>query len=221
MRFRDRQDAGQRLATLLEGALDSDAVILALPRGGVPVAAEVAQRLGLELDVLLVRKLGMPCHEELAMGAIAAGGATVFNHDLMTQLLIKPEAVAQVKERELRELQRREQVYRGGRPMPLLQGREVVVVDDGLATGATMRAAVQALRQYQPRRLVVAVPVAPPETVAQLEQEADAVFCLLTPGAFFGVGYWYENFTQTTDNEVLMLLEAARQRQEGEGGQAL
>lgn len=211
MRFRDRQDAGQRLAALLEGGIGAGAIVLALPRGGVPVAAEVAQRLGLELDVLLVRKLGVPGHEELAMGAIATGGAMVLNEELLAQLLIEPTAVERVRERERRELQRREQAYRSGRPMPALQGRQVVLIDDGLATGATMRVAVKALRQYQPQRVVVAVPVAPPEAVAELEREADEVICLLTPTSFFGVGYWYEDFSQTSDDEVRTLLRAAPQ----------
>lgn len=214
MRFSDRQDAGQRLADLLERRVAADALLLALPRGGVPVAAVIAQRLDLELDVLLVRKLGVPGHEELAMGAIAMGGIQVLNEELLAQLPVDPAVIETVRQREQRELQRREREYRGGRPAPRVQGREVVLVDDGLATGATMRAAVQALRQQQPKRLVVAVPVAPPETVMQLEQEADEVICLLAPSAFFGVGYWYEDFSQTSDNEVRMLLRTARQQDE-------
>jgi putative phosphoribosyl transferase len=216
MRFRDRRDAGQRLAALLEGYVRSDAVVLALPRGGVPVAIEVAERLGAEMDLLLVRKLGVPGHEELAMGAIATGGAAVFNDALFDQLPIDRTAVEQVREREQRELERRERIYRGDRPMPALADREVVLVDDGLATGATMRAAVAALRQYRPRRIVVAVPVAPPETVAELEREADEVACLLTPTPFYGVGYWYEDFSQTTDDEVRALLQRDYRQHPGE-----
>lgn len=212
MRFIDRQDAGERLADLLERRVAADALVLALPRGGVPVAAVIARRLGLELDVLLVRKLGVPGHEELAMGAIATGGAQVLNQEVLAQLPIDPGMVEAVKQREQSELQRREQAYRGNRPMPRLQGREVILVDDGLATGATMRAAVQALQQYQPQRLIVAVPVAPPEAVLQLEQEADEVVCLLTPSVFYGVGYWYEDFSQTSDDEVRTLLRDARQQ---------
>lgn len=212
MRFIDRQDAGERLADLLERRVAADALVLALPRGGVPVAAVIARRLGLELDVLLVRKLGVPGHEELAMGAIATGGAQVLNQEVLAQLPIDPGMVEAVKQREQLELQRREQAYRGNRPMPRLQGREVILVDDGLATGATMRAAVQALQQYQPQRLIVAVPVAPPEAVLQLEQEADEVVCLLTPSVFYGVGYWYEDFSQTSDDEVRTLLRDARQQ---------
>ena len=206
MRFQDRRDAGRRLAALLAGQVGADALVLALPRGGVPVAAEVAGRLGLDMDVLLVRKLGVPGHEELAMGAIATGGAVVLNEDLLDQLQIGQAAIARVRAREQRELQRRERVYRGNRALPALAGREVVLIDDGLATGATMRAAVAALRQQRPRKIVVAVPVAPPETVAILEREADAVLCLLTPSPFYGVGYWYQDFAQTTDEEVCGLL---------------
>lgn len=210
MKFIDRQDAGRRLADVLAKRIAENALLLALPRGGVPVAAAIAERLGLELDVLLVRKLGVPGHEELAMGAIAMGGAQVLNEELLLQLPISPAAIETVKQREQQELQRREQLYRGNRPMPILQGREVVLVDDGLATGATMRVAVQALRQEQPARLLVAVPVAPPETVELLEQEADEVISLLTPESFFGVGYWYEDFAQTTDAEVQAILHDAQ-----------
>lgn len=207
MRFSNREDAGRQLANLVEGQVGPGAIVLALPRGGVPVAAEVAQRLRAPLDVLLVRKLGVPGHEELAMGAIASGGVRVFNEDLLARLNIDPAGVEQVQQDELRELQRRERLYRGDRPLPVLEGREVVLVDDGLATGASMRAALMALRQYRPRRIIVAVPVAPPETVAELEGEADQVICLLTPDAFFSVGAWYDDFTQTTDDEVRALLQ--------------
>lgn len=212
MRFQDRRDAGRRLAALLAGQVGADALVLALPRGGVPVAAEVAGRLGLDMDVLLVRKLGVPGHEELAMGAIATGGAVVLNEDLLDQLQIGQAAIARVRAREQRELQRRERVYRGNRALPALAGRELVLIDDGLATGATMRAAVAALRQQRPRKIVVAVPVAPPETVAILEREADAVLCLLTPSPFYGVGYWYQDFAQTTDEEVCGLLRHGGRR---------
>lgn len=212
MRFQDRRDAGRRLAALLAGQVGADALVLALPRGGVPVAAEVAGRLGLDMDVLLVRKLGVPGHEELAMGAIATGGAVVLNEDLLDQLQIGQAAIARVRAREQRELQRRERVYRGNRALPALAGREVVLIDDGLATGATMRAAVAALRQQRPRKIVVAVPVAPPETVAIVEREADAVLCLLTPSPFYGVGYWYQDFAQTTDEEVCGLLRHGGRR---------
>src|SRR5690625_4291340 len=172
-RFSDRVDAGRQLAGLLEGRVGPDAIVLALPRGGVPVAAEVARHLQLPLDVLLVRKLGVPGHEELAMGAIASGGVRVFNEDLLLRLAIEREHVTRVEEAEQRELKRREQAYRSDRPFPVLKDREILLVDDGLATGASMRAAIEALRQFQPARILVAVPVAPPETVADLESEAD------------------------------------------------
>lgn len=206
MRFSNRRDAGRRLANLLEGQVGSEAIVLALPRGGVPVAVEVAQHLKLPLDVLLVRKLGVPGHEELAMGAIASGGVRVLNESLLAQLRLDPTKVAQIQENEQQELQRREHAYRGDRPLPLLEGREVILVDDGLATGASMRAAIMTLLQHQPSRIVVAVPVAPPETIAELESQVDQVVCLLVPDAFFGVGSWYEDFTQTTDEEVRSLL---------------
>lgn len=205
-RFSDRVDAGRQLAGLLEGRVGPDAIVLALPRGGVPVAAEVARHLQLPLDVLLVRKLGVPGHEELAMGAIASGGVRVFNEDLLLRLAIEPEHVTRVEQAEQRELKRREQAYRSDRPFPVLKDREILLVDDGLATGASMRAAIEALRQFQPARILVAVPVAPPETVADLESEADEVISQLTPAAFYGVGYWYDDFTQTTDDEVTALL---------------
>lgn len=215
MRYVDRQDAGERLADLLERRVASGALLLALPRGGVPVAAVIAQRLGLEVDVMLVRKLGVPGHEELAMGAIATGGIEVLNHELVAQLGISPAAIERVKQKEAQEIARRERAYRGSRPMPQLAGREVVLVDDGLATGATMRAAVLALRQHRPRRIVVAVPVAPPDTVQLLEEEADEVICPLTPELFLGVGNWYEDFRQVSDDEVRTLLRIVWRQGEG------
>lgn len=207
MRFADRRDAGRRLAALVEGQVGPDVVVLGLPRGGVPVAAEVAQRLQAPLDVLLVRKLGVPGQEELAMGAIASGGVRVLNEDLLARLNIDPQQFDQVQESEQLELQRRERLYRGSSPMPALAQREVLLVDDGLATGASMRVAIMALRQHQPGRIVVAVPVAPPDTIAELEQEVDQVICLHAPDAFYGVGAWYDDFSQTTDDEVRSILQ--------------
>jgi predicted phosphoribosyltransferase len=209
MIFKDRIHAGKELGEALAGRLDGDLVVLGLPRGGVPVAAEVARILGAPQDVYLVRKLGLPGHEELAMGAIASGGVRVLNEDMVRRMGVSDEAVAAVAAREQQELERREEVYRGDRTPPDVAGRTVVVVDDGLATGSTMRAAVQALRALEPKRIVVAVPVAPPETCSLLEQEADMVVCLSTPDNFRGVGAWYENFSQTSDEEVLQALNRA------------
>lgn len=220
-RFQDRRDAGRQLAAALHqyrGA--ADAVVLALPRGGVPVAAEVAAALGLPLDLLLVRKLGTPGHEELAMGAIAAGGAMVLNDALFEQLSVSRDSLNAVIARERAELDRRDRTYRGDRPPAAVSGRSVILVDDGLATGATMRAGLQALRGQSPRRLVVAVPVAPPETVEQLESEADDVVCLLTPSPFYGVGYWYDDFAQTGDEEVRADLSRFRFGTAGPAGPA-
>lgn len=208
--FGDRVEAGQRLAkALLDYAGRDDVLILALPRGGVPVGYEVARRLGAPLDVAVVRKLGTPGQEELAMGAIAMGGARVLNTDVVRSLRIADDVIERVAEREQRELERREREYRGERPKPNVAGRCIILVDDGLATGATMRAAVAALRQLDPRQIVVAVPVAPPDTVARLRSEADKVVCLETPEPFFGVGQWYADFSQTTDEEVRRLLDEA------------
>lgn len=210
-RFRDRREAGHLLGESLAAAHGSEAIVLALPRGGVPVAYEVARRLGARLDILIVRKLGIPGHEEYAMGAIASGGVCVLNREVMRETGIPESALDAVLEREHRELERREQAYRGRRPALDVRGRTVVVVDDGLATGATMLAAVRALRQREPARLVVAVPVAPPDTCAALRQEADEVVCLRTPEPFHAVGLWYGAFPQTSDEEVQELLAAAGQ----------
>ena len=210
-RFRDRTDAGRRLAAELSSdyAARDDVRVLALPRGGVPVGYEVARALGAPLDVFLVRKIGVPGHEELAMGAIASGGVRVLTPRVVEELRIPGEVIDQVAEREARELERRERAYREGRPPPDVRGRDVILVDDGLATGATMRAAARALRHLQPRRVVVAVPVAAAETCRELLAEVDEVVCTLTPEPFYAVGLWYEDFSQTTDDEVRDLLARA------------
>jgi predicted phosphoribosyltransferase len=207
MRFADRRDAGRRLALALEEyAGRSDVVVLALPRGGVPVAFEVAQALSVPLDVFLVRKLGVPGHDELAMGAIAAGGIEVLSEDLIRDLGIPRALVQQVVARERLELGRRYRAYRERRRAPEVADRTVLLVDDGLATGSTMQAAALALRQASPARIVIAVPVGAAETCARLGGVADGVVCLWTPEPFNAVGLWYEDFGQTSDEEVAHLL---------------
>jgi putative phosphoribosyl transferase len=206
--FRDRSDAGVQLsARLLRYAGDPNVVVLGLPRGGVPVAYQVARRLQAPLDVFVVRKLGAPGHRELAMGAIAAGGVRVLNPDVVTALRISEQMIAVVAAEEQKELERQQCAYRGDVPFPDLAGRTVIVVDDGLATGSTMRAAVKALRQMQPARVIVAAPVAAAETCGILAVEADEVVCVSTPESFHAVSMWYEEFSQTTDQEVRTLLE--------------
>jgi putative phosphoribosyl transferase len=210
MIFRNRQDAGQRLAArLMNYAERSDVLVLALPRGGVPVAFEVAQQLKAPLDVFLVRKLGVPGHEELAMGAIASGGTRVINEDVVRYLQIPGEVIDAVAADEQRELERRERAYRDGRPAPQVKDRVVILIDDGLATGSTMRAAAAALHKQNPSRIVVAVPVAPAETCEEFRKEVDEVVCAATPEPFQGVGLWYDNFSQTSDEEVRQLLHRA------------
>jgi putative phosphoribosyl transferase len=210
-RFRDRTDAGRRLAAELTGyANDPDVRVFALPRGGVPVAYEVAIALGAPLDVFIVRKLGLPWHEELAMGAIASGGITVLDRALVRRLGVSEEQIRRVTEAERQELERRERRYRGDRPLPDIAGRTVILVDDGLATGASMRAAVEAVKQEGPKRVVVAVPIAAPETCEAFRDEVDDTVCAVTPEPFHAVGLWYEDFSQTTDEEVHELLEDAR-----------
>lgn len=205
--FHDRADAGRQLAEQLrEYAGHQDVVVLGLPRGGVPVAYEVASRLEVPLDVFLVRKLGVPGHTELAMGAIAPGGVQVLNHDLIDELAIPPASVGAVAASERRELERRDRIFRGGRALPELKRKTVILVDDGLATGATMEAAVTALRLIGPAQIVVAVPVGARETCERLARVADRVVCLATPTPFSAVGQWYEDFSQTTDEEVKQLL---------------
>ena len=206
-RFRNRTDAGRQLAETLAAYVNRpDVLVLALPRGGVPVAFEVAQAVGAPLDVFVVRKLGVPGYEELAMGAVATGGVRVLNDEIVRGLGISDHEIDTVVARELHELARRARLYRGDRPPPDVAGRTVILVDDGLATGATMRAAVAALRQRQPARIVIAVPTASPDTSEALKAEADDVVCAMTPEPFFAVGHWYEDFTQTTDDEVRELL---------------
>jgi predicted phosphoribosyltransferase len=208
--FRDRVEAGEVLAGRLgHYAGKPEVLLLALPRGGVPVGARVAQALGAPLDVFVVRKLGVPGHEELAMGAIASGGVRVHNEEVVRKLHIDDATIQRVAEVEQQELARRERSYRGQRPPPDLTGRVVVLVDDGLATGSTMRAAVAAARRLGPARVVVAVPTAPASTCEQLRDEADEVVCATTPRPFRAVGYSYRSFPQTTDEEVRELLRAA------------
>ncbi len=212
-RFRNRTEAGKLLANkLTQYANRSDVLVLGIPRGGVPVAVEVATALNAPLDICLVRKLGVPGNQELAMGAIAAGGFEVLNEDLLDWLRISGHTIAEVGERELQELQRRDRIYRGDRSLPTIHNRIIIVVDDGLATGATMRAAIGMLKHQQPQRLIIAVPVAPLDTCNTLKSEVDEVVCLMTPKHFSGIGRWYDNFTQTTDEQVCELLEVvARQ----------
>jgi putative phosphoribosyl transferase len=209
MKFRDRSQAGRELAAYLTEYASEDVIVLALPRGGVPVGYEVARELQCPMDVFMVRKLGLPGHEELAMGAIATGGVEILNQRVIRQSGISAEAIERVAERELRELERREEVYRDGRPAPDLRGRTVILVDDGMATGSTMRAAVLALRHQEAARVIVAVAAAAPEAVARMQPHVDDVVTAITSITFMTVGRWYEDFAPTSDEEVCGLLEAA------------
>jgi predicted phosphoribosyltransferase len=212
--FYDRRDAGRKLALRLRRYGDDPGVlVLALPRGGVPVAFEVAEALHAPLDVFLVRKLGLPGHEELAMGALASGGVRVLNEEVVNAFGVPDEMLDEVVQREEQELKRRERAYRGDRLAPDVRGRTVILVDDGLATGSTMRAAVAALRRQGPARIVVAVPVAAVATCEELGQEVDDIVCAVTPEPFQAVGLWYEDFTQTTDEETRGLLAQAHENQ--------
>src|SRR5206468_8889937 len=210
--FENRAEAGRQLAEKLDKYSGrEDVIVLGLPRGGVPVAYEVAKRLRAPLDVFIVRKLGVPGFEELAAGAIASGGVRVLNEDVVRAIPYATEAIEAVTAKETAELQRREQIYREGRPAPELREKIVILVDDGLATGATMRAAVKALRQQGAAKIVVAVPVGPPDTCREIEQEADETICLSTPPFFQAVGQYYEDFSQTSDEDVRELLSQAAQ----------
>jgi predicted phosphoribosyltransferase len=212
-RYRDRRHAGRELASkLLEYADRPDVTVLALPRGGVPVAYEVATALRAPLDVFIVRKLGVPGHEEYAMGAIATGGVRVLDERVVRTARVTRAELDAVTAAEQRELERRERQYRGDRPPPDVTGRTVILVDDGLATGATMRAAVTALREEGAARVVVAVPIAPPETCDAFRDVVDDIVCARTPEPFYAVGLWYDDFSQTTDEEVHELLQGAAAR---------
>ena len=209
-RFKDRRDAGKRVAQKLSAYAErTDVLVLALPRGGVPVAYEVSRTLNAPLDIFLVRKLGVPGREELAMGAIASGGIRVLNEDIIRVLNIPQEIINIVTQNELQELQRREHSYRGERPAPEIRDRIVILIDDGLATGASMRAAVVGVRAQDPARIVIAVPAAAPETCDAFQFEVDEMVCAMTPEPFYGLSRWYEDFSQTTDEEVRMFLEEA------------
>ena len=213
--FRDRAHAGRAIAShLVEYANRADVIVLGLPRGGVPVAYEIAAALAAPLDVFIVRKLGVPGHEELAMGAIASGGIRVLNEDVLRHLRVPERMVDVVAHREQAEIERRELEYRGQRPFPSLEDRTVILVDDGLATGSTMRAAAQAVHAKQPARVVVAVPVAAGEACREIGSEVDQIVCGATPEPFHGVGLWYVDFSQTTDDEVRSLLARAESREQ-------
>ena len=215
MKYIDRRHAGIVLAKLLkEYSRRTDAIILALPRGGVPVAYEIAVALSLALDVFIVRKLGVPGHEELAMGAIASGGVSVFNKEIVQALHIDQASIDIIKQAELEELIRRERLYRGNSPFPDLLGKTIILVDDGIATGSTMKAALRALQQQKPATIIIAVPVAALSTIDEMACLVDAIVCPLRPVNFYAVGLWYDNFSQTTDEEVIELLEKSKQHQD-------
>jgi putative phosphoribosyl transferase len=209
-RFRNRSEAGKLLADrLTQYANRADVLVLGIPADGVIVAFEVAESLNAPLDICLVRKLGVPGHHELAMGAVATGGVQVLNEDLLDWLQISEHTIAEVGDREVKELQRYDPIYRNNRSLPQIRDRIVILIDDGLATGSMMRAAIGVLKPQQPQRIIIAVPVAPLDTCDRLRTEVDEVVCLMTPEQFGGIGFWYEDFTPTTDDEVCELLKMA------------
>lgn len=216
-RFNDRSDAGRRLALVLLDQPFTNPVVLGLPRGGVPVAYEIASTLGAPLDILVVRKVGVPGHEELSMGAVGTGGVFVANSPLITQLGIDPKVVEARREKAVADLIRLERDLRGARQPEPVEGRDVILVDDGLATGSTMRAALAVLRGREPSRVIIAVPVAPREVCQAFEAEADELVCLEVPEPFLAVGTWYRNFDQTTTEEVKRLLDESRPQQPDRG----
>jgi putative phosphoribosyl transferase len=209
--FQDRFHAGQVLAKRLEYYRGTEALVLALPRGGVPVAFEVAKKLGAALDIFLVRKLGLPGHQELAMGAVASGGLRVLNHEVIEAFHVSESVINRVAAIEQQEIDRQQSAYRGHRLPPSIHDRVVILVDDGLATGSTMRAAARALRQEGPKWLVVAVPVGAPDTCSAMHEEADEVICAIDPERFMSVGSWYLDFSPTSDDTVKRLLQKARE----------
>jgi len=213
-KFKNRTQAGQLLAKKLTAYANAqEVVVLALPRGGVPVAFEVAKALNVPLDICLVRKLGVPGHKELAMGAIARGGIIIINQEIVKGLGISRETINRITAKELKELERRDRAYRGGRQALSLENCTVILIDDGIATGSTLRAALATLQQQQPTGIIVAVPVAPPSIRNELKLEVDKVVCLKTPHPLYAIGLWYEDFSQTTDQEVRNLLSRAPQEQ--------
>ena len=217
MMFNDRREAGQRLGEVLLAYRDEQPLVLGLPRGGVVVAYEVARMLKAPLDVIVARKIGAPGQPELGIGAIAPGDTLVVDPYIVRVLGLSEEDIRQLAEREQRELERRIRLYRGDKPMPDVTGRTVIVVDDGLATGVTARAAMRSLRKQHPRKIILAVPVCAPDTAEALKKEADEVICLFAPPDFRAVGLWYRDFSQTSDEEVIELLQKARAWMDGEG----
>ncbi len=210
--FKDRYDAGRLLASELKRFKEEDLILLALPRGGVPVAYEAAKKLGAPLDIFIVRKIGVPGREELAMGAIAIGGVKILNDNVINILNLSEETIQDAIQKEKVELQRREKEYRGSRPFPIIENRTVVLIDDGLATGASMKAAVKALKKHNPSKIIVAVPTASEDTCNEFQSEVDEIICAYTPAVFRGVSEWYDDFSQTTDEEVMNLLEDSYRR---------
>ncbi len=211
--FHNRHEAGRILgAKLIKYTNCSDGLILALPRGGVPVAFEISQKLNLPLDICLVRKLGVPGRQELAMGAIALGEVKIINREIVNWLQISPQIIEQVVAKEKQELERRDRSYRGQRPFPVIKNKTIILVDDGIATGSTIKAAIAALKQQKPRKIIVAVPVAPPIVCQELATEVDQMVCLSMPNSLHSISLWYEDFSQTTDSEVRFLLAQAHQK---------